>query len=144
MLAGFSGRAGLAVLLATGKQEQVAEATRQMATGQGIEGFSQELFGTLPLHVAAMVLSAVGCGREAVLGLGAYGMSQSQQQSLSVEARKWLSTFQLVESLRIGKFEEIAEETWLALDFKDELARDKLKQTTDVLLKTGHMWGWMI
>jgi hypothetical protein len=91
-----------------------------------------------------MVLSAVGCGREAVLGLSAYGMSRAVQLSLSPEARSWLTIFQTVESLRVGQHAEIPEEAWLELNVKDESARAKLLNTADILVKTGHNWSWML
>jgi hypothetical protein len=144
MLAGFSGRAGLAVLVATGTAEQVTAATRAMAMGEQIDKFSREIFGTEPLHVAGMILSAVGCGRDAVLGIGAYGMSRTQHMLLPNDARKWLATFQLVEALRVGHFAEISEESWLRLDFGSESDRIQMKDIVDSLMRTGHTWGWML
>jgi hypothetical protein len=144
MLAGFAGRVGLALLIATGTNEQAQTAIARLAGGQRIEDVALELYGCEPLHVSAMVLSAAGCGRESVLGLASFTMTERAQASLSNPQKIWLSALTITESVRAGTADQVSEDHWARMGYEVVEERAELNEITTTLKRRGHGWNWML
>lgn len=144
MLVGFAGRIGLAILLASGTVEQAGLSLSGLAQGRQLDEITLEVYGTASLHVAGMVLLAAGCGRDALLGVGAYGMSRAHQRLMHPDSRRWLAGFSIVENLRSGSVESIPEDLWLHLEFVRQAERVEMQEVVKMLLQKGHGWEWML
>jgi hypothetical protein len=145
MLAGFAGRIGLATLLATGTPEQAGIAMSGMSSGQALDELAYGVYGSAPLHVAGMTLMAAGCGRDALLGVGAYGMSQSHKKLLPPDSKRWLDVFSLIERLRADSGEAIPAEMWAAVGSASDNSRQgEVSDAVQNLIRTGHGWGWLL
>jgi hypothetical protein len=143
MLAGFAGRVGLAVLIAQGTAEQAASAMTALSVGRQVDEITLEIYGAASLHVAGMVLLAAGCGRDALIGIGSFGMSKAHQKLMHPESRRWLAAFSIIENLRAETSEKIPEDVWDNLGLLKPSDRSELKQTAAMLASTGHRWGWL-
>jgi hypothetical protein len=143
MFAGFAGRVGLAVLIAHGSAEQAASAMKGLAAGRHVDEITLEIYGAASLHVAGMVLLAAGCGRDALIGIGAFGMSKAHQKLMHPDARQWLAAFSIIENLRAETSETISQELWASLGLQAESSQKELKETVATLMSTGHRWEWL-
>ena len=142
MLAGFSGRCGLAVLIASGDLSKAQRALEGLASGMDIRKVGITVYGCDPLQVAAMTLSAAGCNIEAAFGVASFS-SDGKDVAPKSEEFLWLSAFAISEHLRMGSTEQIEERYWQALGF--ELAdRAALKEKIKILQRKGPSWGWII
>ena len=144
MLAGFAGRVGLAVLIASGTPEQAHNAITLLAGGRQIEEVALELYGCEPLHVAAMVLSAAGCGRESVIGIAAFTMSSHDRSTLSTAQQQWLAALTITEKVRSGEIEGVPESDWTLMGYDEGAERKELSEIITTLKRRGHGWDWMI
>ncbi|RIL09080.1 MAG: hypothetical protein DCC75_07420 [Proteobacteria bacterium] len=148
MLAGFAGRAGLAILIAGGDLEQARESLELLATGTQISKVGFKLYGCDPLQVSAMLLSASGCGRDAAFGTVGYSSitpgSLAAHLQVENEAQfSWLSAFAITELLRVGKDSMIDERFWLSMKHADQQSRSETLEMCTSLLHKGHGLGWM-
>jgi hypothetical protein len=143
MLAGFAGRLGLALLIAQGTPEQAGSAMRGLAAGRQVDEITLEVYGAASLHVAGMALMAAGCGRDALIGIGAFGMSRAHQKLMHPDSRPWFAGFSIVENLRSETMENISEEMWNQLGIAKPSARTELRETATMLAATGHRWEWL-
>jgi hypothetical protein len=144
MLAGLAGRVGLAVLIATGDADQAQASITLLASGRQIENVALDIYGCEPIHVAALILSAAGCGRDAVLGVTAFSMSQAHQRSLKGEQARWLAALAITEHVRAGTMEQVPEPTWALMGYDNPEVRKELDQIITTLKRRGHGWNWMI
>jgi hypothetical protein len=144
MLAGFAGRVGLAVLIASGSSEQAQNAIALLAGGKPIEAVALDLYGCEPLHIAAMVLSAAGCGRESVLGIAAYSLSESDKVGLNRSQRMWLAALTITERVRAGETDKVPQADWELMGYEVEEERHELSEIVTTLKRRGHGWGWML
>jgi hypothetical protein len=144
MLAGFAGRIGLAVLIAMGDSEQAQAAITQLASGRKIEEVALELYGSEPLHVAAMILSAAGCGADAVFGVATFGLSTALHQTLDHPTRQWLAALVITERLRFGDESSLEQSTWELMGYEDAGERAELVEIVNTLKRRGHGWNWML
>ncbi len=148
MLAGFAGRCGLAILIASGDLEQARRYLEMLAAGADINKVGLKLYGCDPLQVGAMSLSVSGCGRDAAFGTVQYGLETSVEYKIHTvnneEQLRWFSAFSIIELARMGREREIAEPLWIALGFKDSESRAQLTQAVRTLIRRGHSLPWIV
>ncbi|MCB0360840.1 MAG: hypothetical protein KDD44_14425, partial [Bdellovibrionales bacterium] len=145
MLAGFSGRSGLAILIASGTTEAAQDALRLMAQGVEIRDVGLRVYGCEPLQVSALTLAIAGCNREAAFGIASFGIStRSRDLVPGSEAARWLAAFSLTEHLRMGNRDRIEPFMWneLGLDQSKSLREDLMKRVR-LVQRRGHGWQWM-
>ncbi len=143
MLAGFAGRAGLAILISCGELEQAKEALESLAAGEEISEVGYKVYKCDPLQVSAMLLSASGCGRDAAFGTVAFAASAPLNVVQNDEQKKWLAAFVICENLRTGRVGKIEEQYWEILGFHSKQERKDLVDTVKIIARKGHGWGWL-
>lgn len=143
MLAGFSGRGGLAILLATGTPEQAKLALELLASGEEIGSVGYEVYQCHPVQVSAMLLSICGVGCDAAFGTAAYVANQGPQRLSSHEQKQWLSTFTIIELVRTNRIDSISEDDWAILGHTEAAARKELKDEALKAIRRGHGWSWL-
>ncbi len=145
MLAGFAGRSGLAVLIATGTLEQARAALEMLSVGSSIKDVGLQLYGCEPLQVSAMLLSAAGCGRDAPYGTASYASGKEMEINKdNLQQARWLAAFTLCEHIRTGTHQEIPEAYWNTLGFVDQETRDYIIAEAKKLVRRGHDWNWLL
>lgn len=146
MLAGFAGRCGLAILIATGTSEKADKALSSLASGNSLKNVGLEVYKMDPLQVSAMTLSAAGCGKDAALGTVAYASvdDDSDFTALSEEQKKWLSAFTVTEAVRTNNIDSVSADHWERLGFENDEEKSELKTLVKMLIRKGHGWGWMM
>lgn len=144
MLAGFSGRSGLAVLISSGSMDEARRALEGLATGEDIAVVGLNVYGCNPLQVSAMLLSASGVGKDAAFGSVSYALRDRAPQTLSnVEQERWLAAFTITELMRMNQPAAIGAERWRVLDLADERDQNDLIDRVKPLLRRGHRWQWI-
>ncbi|MCB0335326.1 MAG: hypothetical protein KDD62_03450, partial [Bdellovibrionales bacterium] len=141
MLAGFSSRCGLCILIAQSDLSKAKSSLELLATGEDIRSVGMKLFGCDPLQVSAMILSASGCGRDAAHGIACY----SAKYPIAVTSdnkiqRQWLSAYSICEELRRSNAEAILDEYWEALGFEEESDRKDIVRSAKKAVREGHTW----
>jgi len=141
LLAGFCGRAGLAVQIASSDAKVSQRALEGLAAGMDIRVVGLKTFGCDPLQVAAMMLASAGVSTEAAIGVASFsddgrGVPTKGMQFL------WLSTFAIVEYLRIDEPERIEPAYWKALGI-DPGHKGEIIAEVSKLQKKGHRWDWI-
>lgn len=142
MLAGFSSRAGLAILLSTGDLEQAREALELLATGKEISEVGLKIYECNPLQISAMMLSASGCGRDAAFGTVSYAYKDAASVVENQEQLKWLSAFTVTENIRIGNT-DVDLQLWETLNITGEDQRAAILDTAKKAIRRGHGWNWL-
>ena len=89
LLAGFAGRAGLAVQLASGTEQQARKALNSLASGKDISKMGFDVYGCDPLQVAALTLIAAGCHQEIAFGVASFSLPSSVEE-MNKEQLLWL------------------------------------------------------
>lgn len=143
MLAGFAGRCGLAILIASGELEQARKALELLASGADISSVGMSVYGCDPLQVSAMTLTAAGCGRDAAFGTVGYASPLSGFEGENESQFCWLSAFAVVEMVRTGRQREVDERFWEALGYNLGQDRGDLVSVSESLLKRGHNLNWI-
>ncbi len=144
MLAGFAGRAGLVIQIASGELEQARRALELLATGVEIRDVGLRLYSCEPLQVSAMTLSAAGVGRDAAIGTASYASGLTGGGRHVAEQKRWLATFTVIEHLRMGTVSRVEEEHWMMLGFQDDSSRDEIMAVAKRAIRRGHGWGWIL
>ena len=145
MLAGFAGRVGIVILIATGELEQARQALELLATGMSIKKVGLTIYGCDPLQVSAYVLSAAGCGRDAALGVAGFSMSDFiDRLGDSPEQLTWIAAFVICEQVRLMKVEEIDKRLWENMLIQSQEQQIQLVGEVKKLLRRGHGWGWFV
>lgn len=145
MLAGFAGRCGLTILLASGSLEQAREALEMLATGAEFREVGAKLFGCDPLQVSAMTLSAAGCGRDAAFGTVNYAAKVDLEKVVENEEQlRWLAAFTITESVRTGKLSELDPRLWEVFDLDPVSAAEELQNRVRTMVRRGHGWHWIV
>lgn len=142
MLAGFSGRSGLAIQIASGQIDQAQEALESLALGLSIHDVGMSVYGCGPLQVSAMSLAAAGVSKDAAFGTASYALEDDRVEPDTPQYR-WLSAFSIIEQLRVGRSEDIQPEHWRALAFEKVERQEALKGKARELLRKGHSWHWI-
>jgi hypothetical protein len=142
MLAGFAGRSGLAVLIASGEVALAQRALEGLAAGMDIKDVGLKVYGCDPLQVAAMTLTAAGCSFDAGFGIASYsqggaGAAPGGEQFL------WYSAFSIAENTRMGKSELVDPRCWKALGY-NESDKGTLKSQMQALQRRGPAWQWLV
>lgn len=141
MLAGFAGRAGLAIQIASGDMLQAQQTLEALAGGAEMKQAGLRIYRCEPLQVSAMALTAAGCSRDAAIGISSFSV-QDKTIKRGSERYRWLAAFSIIEQLRMGSTENIRRSHWRALEYeKDSI--DDLKARIQTLLRLGHSWGWV-
>ena len=143
MLAGFAGRSGLAIQIATGELEQARQALEELALGRLIQDIGAKIYGCGPLQVSAMTLSAAGCGRDAAFGTVAYASPDSKEMVGNEEQLKWLAAFAITEHLRMGEIDKVDPEYWHVLGLAEEELQEELRLEAHKLSRRGPTWSWI-
>lgn len=144
ILAGFSGRSGLTILIASGASEKAQEALLLMARGVDIRNVGLKVYDCEPLQVSALTLTAAGCNREAAFGTASYSNATTRAElEKDSEAMKWLAAFIITEHIRMGSSDQIEDEQWEALELHDRAAREEVLKHGRLLQRRGHGWDWI-
>lgn len=141
LLAGFAGRAGLAVQLASGSEDQAKKALSSLATGKDISKVGFDVYGCDPLQVAALTLVASGCNKSIAFGIASYSLP-THVGKMAQEQELWLNLFTLLENLRLNKIDGISDEVWTSLGFDEVNREDTLNECQDVF-RNGHGFAWL-
>lgn len=144
MLAGFVGRAGLAILIAKGDESQAQSALEKLASGSTIKNVGLEVYGCDPLQVSAMLLSAAGCGRDASFGTVSYASSDPLAVVANDEQLRWLSAFSLCEGVRMNSADKLDFRYWQALNLEPGADLKELSEEARKAVRRGHGWSWLL
>ncbi len=146
MLAGFAGRSGLAILIATGSEEQADISVQALASGSSIREVGLKVYGVDPLQVSAMTLSASGCGKDAAFGTVGYAVLNEATQTFDPnnDQTRWLAAFTITEAVRSGTTSEVPEELWKVLGFHEDQDKEDLLEIVKILIRKGHGWNWLV
>lgn len=141
MLAGFSGRSGLAILIGSGTLEQGQKALTGLASGVEISKVCSDVYGCDPLKVAALSLIAGGCSRDIAYGIASFS-SKTKDVLPGTEQFRWLALFTVIEHLRMGRNDQITDEYWHELGY-DPARRAELAEAIQQSQRRGHGWKWI-
>lgn len=144
MLAGFAGRAGLAVLIAQGDENQAQQALEKLAAGSTIKEVGMGVYNCDPLQVSAMLLSAAGCGRDAAFGTVSYASSNPLGVVANDEQLRWLSAFSLCEGVRMNTADKLDYQYWSALGLDPGSDLKELSEEAKKAVRRGHGWSWLL
>ncbi|MBX7138675.1 MAG: hypothetical protein K1X83_11895 [Oligoflexia bacterium] len=143
MLAGFSGRSGLAILISSGELEQARQTLEMLATGALIRDVGYGVYRCDPLQVSAMTLSAAGCGRDAAFGTVSYASDDPWAVAANDEQLRWLAAFSLCEAIRMGQVKEIDPKYWELMGYSEVQSREHVIAEARKLVRRGHGWTWI-
>ena len=143
MLAGFSGRSGLAVLIATGTIDQAREALELLAQGVELRDVGSRLYRCNPLQVSAMLLSASGCGRDSAFGTVAYASTNPAEVIKTREQEHWLAAYTVAEQVRASRLSDVSDRNWDLLGFHSDQEKEDLEALVRMLVRRGSNWGWI-
>lgn len=153
IMAGLASRIGLVVQIATGNAEQAQKTLDQLAQGASVQKIGEQLYGSDPVQVSAMVLSAAGFGRDAVLGIVSFqGLSQANPGTRSRkitttendEQLRWLAAFNVIEALRTSKMDQLLNEHLTILNYRSPESLKDLIEASRSLTRLGHRWNWIL
>jgi len=142
MLAGFSGRSGLAIQIASGDMNKAQRTLEGLAAGMAMRDVGMTIYGCDPLQVSAMTLAAAGVSSDAAIGTASYSTEGKNIPPSSTQFL-WLSAFAIAERLRMGDVDRVENRYWDAFDL-NQARRGELKQKVQQLQRKGHHWGWVI
>jgi len=145
MLAGFAGRGGLAILIATGTLDEARAALELLASGLTIKEVGITVYRCDPLQVSAMTLSASGCGRDAAFGTVNYSVAGTGVPELeNQEQLRWLGAFTICEGIRVGNTALVPELYWSLFNFELPDGPPALAEEFKKIVRRGHAWQWMV
>jgi hypothetical protein len=143
MLAGFAGRVGLAILIASGELDQARRSLEGLAAGKTISDVGMSVYGADPLQISAMTLSAAGCGRDAAFGTVRYSSPMLPGEIADNEQFHWLSAFTITECIRTNRPRDIKDHFWDGLGYVLGQDRGDLIAVTESMLRRGHTLPWI-
>lgn len=144
MLAGFVSRIGLAIAIARGGDDRARAALEMMAAGRDSEYVGTDLYGCHPLYIGAMVLSAIGCGGNASLGVLAHLASSPHDIVSNFEQRQWLACQTIVEALRTGTTAVVGDQDWTVLCLDSKEVQEELIKSSRVYIRRDHGLYWLV
>lgn len=141
LLVGFSGRAGLAVQLASGTGEQAADALRSLAKGSDISSTGRSVYGCDPLQVGALSLISGGCSQQMATGISTFGNKESVV--IGTQQYDWMMYFDFIEQMRVGKLDNVSEAdcSYLAISLNDI---EDMQQCAKQAFRMGHDFEWLL
>lgn len=142
MLAGFSGRAGLAIQIAASDIQKAQRALEGLASGQPMKDVGTTIYGCDPLQVSAIMLASAGVSPDAAFGVAAYSNKGKNINPKSI-SNIWLSVFTIAEQLRVSEADLIDPKYWrfLGLEQSDQ---SEIRSKVDLILRKGHNWEWLL
>ncbi len=142
LLVGFSGRAGLAIQLASGSETEASDALKGLAMGQDISSTGLNVYGCDPLQVGALALISAGCNKQIASGISAFGISK-EDIIFGTPQYDWMLYFQAIEKMRVGKIETLttAELEYLGIG---EEAKSRLQTMSQKAFRAGHNLEWLM
>lgn len=143
MLAGFAGRIGLAIMIAQGSEKQGYDALASLARGGQIKEVGEDIYELDPLKIAAMTLSASGCGKNAAFGTVSYASAEAVSEISNGEQLRWLAAFSTIESARMGTLENVDQKLWETLGYYGDEEKTALHDLVAILVREGHGWHWI-
>lgn len=141
MIAGFSGRSGLAIQIASGTTDQAQKALAGLASGVEISKVCTDIYGCDPLKVAALSLIAGGCSREIAYGIASFSAKRVEVIP-GTEQHMWLCLFSAIEHLRMSRTDQVTDEQWRVLGY-DPARRTELLELITQAQRRGHGWRWI-
>lgn len=144
MLAGFAGRIGFAVLLASGSADSALKAQEKLASGGDLQEITLGVYGIDHLHVGALIMSAAGCGRDAAFGIVAFASHDQRRNAGNTFQLRWLSCIALIDGIRMGTIESVDQGYWDELGFSKEADRNDLLELARMAIRRGHGWNWIV
>ncbi len=141
LLAGFCGRAGLAVQIAAADMTRAQRALESLAAGMDIRVAGLSIYGCDPLQVSAMMLASAGVSAEAAFGVAGFS-ENGRGITPKTPSYLWLSTFSATEYLRMDEEKRIDERYWRALGINDA-TRAEIRTDVQKILRKGHGWDWL-
>lgn len=142
LLVGFSGRAGLAIQLASGTEAQAAEALKSMAMGNDIGTTGMSIYGCDPLQVGALAMIAGGCNKNIASGISSFGQKR-EEILVGSEQYDWMLIFSFIEKMRIGKLDQISELDYEYLAISTDDKKDLQTQAKQAF-RMGHDFEWLL
>ena len=143
MLAGFSSRAGLAMIVSEGTEAQAAELINQIEVSDSLQRACVSVYEVDPLHVGALVLLAAGCGMTAYSGILGCSTSHSAPPSGDAEIL-WWAVHLLIDQVATKSFEEIPEIVWETLGFTDLPERQDIYNVMHGVSAREYRWSWLL
>ncbi len=142
MIAGFMTVTGLAVSLVRASEERREEILDLLQGGNDLDSLSLDELGCSPLQIAAITLSAAGCGKEGALALTSLsvGAPSSDQES---EEYRWIAALKLTVQLLGPEAEKAEEKYWRALGIVDEEGREGVLGELKNVTRKPYNWHWL-
>lgn len=142
MLAGFSSRAGLAMVVASGTERQAAHFLKRLQEGGSVRDTCLIVYEVDPVHVGALVVLAAGCGPSACMGIR--GCADFQPRPPEDEAELlWWGTHLLIDQLATRALESISPILWDIVGIKEVADQKEVYSFVEQLSKQQHSWDWL-
>jgi len=142
MLAGFSSRAGLAMVVASGTEQQAAHFLNRLQEGESLRDTCLSVYEVNPVHVGALVVLAAGCGPSACMGIR--GCADFQPRPPEDEAELlWWGTHLLIDQLATRSLESISPILWDIVGIKEVADQKEVYSFVEQLSKQQHSWDWL-
>ncbi len=142
-LAGFVGRVGLAILIASGDEERAQAMFEDLSLGNDLGEVGKQIYGCHPLHVGGMLLSAIGCGGNACFGLVAFLSATPLEIISNFEQRQWLASLTIIEAIRNGAIDQVAQDHWEVLNLDNRERRDHIVNVSRPYVRVDHGLHWL-
>jgi hypothetical protein len=143
MLAGFSSRAGLAMIVAHGSEEQAARLLQGLRNGATLRDTCLIVYQVDPVHVGALVVLAAGCGPSACMGIR--GCADFQPRPPEDEAELlWWGTHLLIDQLATRELQKISPILWDIVGIKEESAQKDVFDFVQSVSRGEHSWSWLL
>jgi hypothetical protein len=141
LIAGFAGRAGLIVLIATGTHQQAARTLQSLARGGDIVQTGLDVYSIHPFHVIAHIMLRGGLGMDSAVGVLSFGNSAFvPSNDLQLQ---WRAVSRIIETARTSTYDRLTAEDWERASLLDPDKRDDFKDQAKLILRKGHGWLWI-
>jgi hypothetical protein len=143
MLAGFSSKAGLAMIVADGSEEQASRLLESLRDGASIRDASLVVYQVDPVHVGALVVLAAGCGPSACMGIRGCATFQPRPPEDEAELL-WWGTHLLIDQLATRELQKISMILWDIVGIKEESAQRDVFDFVQSVSRGEHSWNWLL
>lgn len=143
MLAGFSSRAGMAMIVAEGSDTQAMMLLEKFYSSESLQDACLDIYRVDPLHVGALLLLAAGCGSGACMGIVGCSMSDSVPPSDDNQLL-WWAVHLLIDQIATKHFKDIPDIVWETLGFKSLNERQDVYDLMQAVAVRGNGWLWLI
>jgi hypothetical protein len=141
LIAGFAGRAGLIVLIATGTHQQAARTLQSLARGGDIVQSGLDVYSIDPFHLIAHIMLRGGLGIDPAVGVLSFG-NNAFVPANNVQVQ-WRAVCRVIEAARTGNYGRLTTEDWEHVNLLDPDKRDDFKDAAKSVLRKGHGWLWI-